>query len=410
MRSLVEPEDLLFSANSLLCNLLNDWNLQYGLGSIENSVYHTAWVSMVLKNDEWAFPECFEFLVNSQREDGSWGNTASAVDQICNGLASLLAIQRHLRGPVNHSEAGRDDLQRRSNRAIQFIRATLSEWNIQSYDETLPIGFELWFPVLLELLEKEGLVFEVPGIDRILKIREAKLSKFSIEDLYGEKPLSILYSLEAFIGIADFSRLGHHKRLGCIHYSPSATAVYLMEAPDWDEEAEAFLRHIVQLSVAHDRGVPETFPTSFFETSWVLSTLLHYGFSRDELEQDVLQQLQDRLVGHFEDQNGLVGAAESVPPDPDDTAKMLTTLHLLGQSFSPDRMIQRWEGPDHFMVFTGERNASPTANANVLLALVHLSSNGEYSQSIRKCIHFLCRCWWETDGLLHDKWVCQANF
>ncbi|KAJ5907809.1 ent-kaurene synthase [Penicillium taxi] len=395
-------------ANSLLRHVLDDWNPQYGLGNMDNGVYHTAWISLILKADQWVFPECFDFLINTQRKDGSWGNPASEVDQICDGLVSLLSIKRHLKGPVSYSKKQEADLKDRSDRASQFIQTTFSKWNIQSYDITLPIGFEMWFPTVLDLLKEEGMEFTVPQMDWILKIRTAKLAKFSNEDLFSGSHSSALYSLEAFIGKADFSRLGQWKELKMVASCPSATAAYLIEAPQWDEDAELYLRHVVRSTISNNRAVPEMFPSTFFEFSWVVSTLLH-SFSKKELDHTLLQSLQDKFVGWFEEYEGLVGSGESVPPEPDSTAKMLTALHLLGTSHSPANMIKCWEGPHHFVTYAGERNASCSTNAHILIALIHLSKDNEYSQFIEKCVRFLCKSWWDTDGILYDKWVSEAN-
>jgi hypothetical protein len=126
---------------------------------------------------------------------------------------------------------------------------------------------------VIEKLEEEGIVFEIPGKDRILKLRREKLSRFPLEVLYSPAGLfqpSPLFTLEGFIGILDFGKLSHHLRCGSMFFSPSSTAVYLMESPVWDPAAEAYLHHVVEQSnVKNERCVPQMFPTSTFDINWV---------------------------------------------------------------------------------------------------------------------------------------------
>ena len=98
--------------------------------------------------------------------------------------------------------------------------------------------------------------------------------------------------------------------------------------------------------------------------------------------------------------------AKGLVPDPDDTASTLSVLQLLGVTCSPDGLLKSFQGKDHFFTYPKERNPSLSVNGNVLMTLLRLSNPGtDYSSAIEKCIQFLCRRWWEADGLLDDKWV-----
>jgi hypothetical protein len=167
-----------------------------------------------------------------------------------------------------------DELNDRCTLATAFINATVSTWSIDQTDSTLPVRFELWFPAILEQLEQENVVFDIPGRSRIENIRDAKLSKFPMESLYGDQPLSALFSLEAFIGTLDFSRLSHLKTAGSMFASPSSTAVYMMESQTWDVEAAAYLRHVVDQSIGKGQSnVPQYFPATVVEIDWVSISL-----------------------------------------------------------------------------------------------------------------------------------------
>jgi hypothetical protein len=80
--------------------------------------------------------------------------------------------------------------------------------------------------------------------------------------------------LEGFIGLVDFKNLRHQSTLGSMLASPSSTAAYLIHNPIWDQEAEAYLRHVVlKGSGKGSGGVPSTFPTTVFELAWVSPNL-----------------------------------------------------------------------------------------------------------------------------------------
>jgi hypothetical protein len=99
----------------------------------------------------------------------------------------------------------------------------------------------------------------------------------------------------------------------------------------------------------------------------------------------------------------------SVDPDADDTAKTLTALNLLGFSTSYDSLIERFEADSHFQCFLHERNASFSANCNVLLAFLHAPDPSEYLSQILKCVRYICYEWWNSDEPLKDKWVLYTG-
>jgi hypothetical protein len=66
-------------------------------------------------------------------------------------------------------------------------------------------------------------------------------------------------------------------------------------------------------------------------------------------------------------------------------------------------MIAEFEAETHFQTYKLERNASFSANCNVLSALLHVENPVEYTQQIAKAATFLCRFWMSGD--VKDKWV-----
>ena len=98
-------------------------------------------------------------------------------------------------------------------------------------------------------------------------------------------------------------------------------------------------------------------------------------------------------------------SAKGVCSDADDTAKVLTLLNLLGIQASPDLLIRQFESQDHFFTFSHERNPSVSTNSHVLITLLHMSQDNRYLSQIEKCVQYLCRAVWNSDGLIQDKWV-----
>ncbi|KAJ6050999.1 hypothetical protein N7460_001533 [Penicillium canescens] len=378
----MDENSVVLQANILLNELLSAYDEKYHSSTVVNSIYDTAWISMVLRKTEmptapeWAFPVCFDFLCLEQAEDGGWGNPFSLVERITCTFVCLLAIKKHLRISDNLSVKDQVDLQHRANRAIEFVHSNLASWELNALDTGLPIGLELWLPVVIEQLEKEGVSFAIPGKDRILKLRLEKLSRFPLEVLYRPSSLiqpSPLFTLEGFIGVVDFSKLRHQTVYGSMFSSPSSTAVYLMESPEWDPAAEDYLHHVVEQSIVkHNRCVPQLFPTSVFDIDWVLNIFVDSGLSLNNLDTHSVKTLGNMILQCLEKQDDILGADEIICPEPDSTAMALRTVyHSLGAHRSIQHMIDAFEGGDNYFTFSGERDPSVSSNAHVLQALNH---------------------------------------
>ena len=283
------PHELNGQARQLIQEAVAQYHDKYGFGSMSCAVYDTAWVAMITKTIDdsedgrtkiWLFPESFEYLVNTQSEDGSWDavGCASAVDSILNTAASLLALKRHLTDPLQMviqddsdlcSPRDNDNLESRVGKAAKALQVRLRDWDVAGSNS---VGFEIIIPTVLELLESDGLVFDFEGKRDLLAIREAKLALFKPEYLYGQQRVTAVHSLEAFVGKIDFDKVAHHCTRGAMMGSPSSTAAYLMYASHWNEDAEAYLRHVV--GGERGGGSPSAYPSTYFEYTWVSRTFL----------------------------------------------------------------------------------------------------------------------------------------
>ncbi|KAL1845943.1 Phyllocladan-16-alpha-ol synthase [Diaporthe australafricana] len=401
-------EQLRSQAVSLVRQSGRGYDSKYAHGSMSCAAYDTAWVSLVTKPvngaRQWLFPESFRFLLDHQESDGSWGRQLSAIDKILNTAAALTSLTRHAKEPLQLIDMteGRN-LDEKIGFATQSLQHQLSEWDIAN---TTHVGFEVIVPALLDLLAGEGIAFSFKARDEMIKSRAAKLKHFDPRlILYGKQQSTLLHSLEAFTGRIDYDKLAHHKVNGSFMASPSSTAAYLMNVSSWDDEAEDYLRHVVTRGPGCGQGsVPSAYPSSNFEFSWILSTLLHAGFTTEDMDCPELQEMAEILEDSFLRGQGTIGFAPFIESDADDTAKGLFVLNKLGSQRSVDAMVQRFEVKGHFQTYPAERDASFSANCNVLSALLLHKEVGTYQAQIYKCVRFLTRCWWNTDGPIRDKW------
>lgn len=263
-------------AKSLIRTALENYTEKYGLGAMSVAVYDTAWVAMVTKvvdgQKQWLFPECFEYVLSSQSEEGGWTiGLGAQIDGILNTAGPLLALKRHYAEPLQLQHDAQD-IANRIEKATSSLRSQLAAWDVSTTEH---VGFEIIVPAMLELLEKEdsSLVFEFPSKKLLMKINNAKLSRFRPEFLYGPRRFTALHSLESFIGKLDFDKVKHHRVHGSMLGSPSSTAAYMMHASEWDDESEEYIRHVIKFAAGRGSGaVPSAFPSTHFEITWVSVT------------------------------------------------------------------------------------------------------------------------------------------
>ncbi|PYI10667.1 aphidicolan-16beta-ol synthase [Aspergillus sclerotiicarbonarius CBS 121057] len=381
---------------------------KYGFGTLTCTVYDTTWVSLVTKSidgqKQWLFPESFQYILATQSEDGSWANESQApIDGVLNTAAALLALKEHRDNPLQLN-LDPNDIEQRITHGTTALRSCLATWDVMT---TNNVGFEVIVPSVLKMLEDHGFVFEFRGKEALMKIHDAKMSRFKPEMLYSTSRSTITHSLESLIGRIDFDRLAQHKVLGSMFASPSSTAAYLMHCSQWDDEAEAYLRHAIEGSAGQGSGgVPGVFPTTHFEYTWILSTLLRAGFSSSDLNCPELGRMLKTIVDGYEGGNGVIGLMPGILADVDDTAKGTTVLSMLGHPVNDyvQRIIEDFEMPTHFRTYPGERDPSFSANCNVLQALLHQPDPLQYGSQITKIVAFLCDWWWKADNGLGDKW------
>ncbi|KAI0436666.1 Copalyl diphosphate synthase [Xylaria telfairii] len=398
------------AAISLVKRAAEGYDKTYGAGFMSCVVYDTAWVSLITKpledggRKEWLFPQCFAYLLATQSDDGGWGhNGGSQVDGILNTAVSLLSLKRHLAEPLNIPY--HYDLERRVEKATSSLRSQLAAWDFQA---TRHVGFEIILPALLRYLEEEAeaVVFDFHVKDSLETLNSFQLSQFQPERLYGQTKSSYLCSLEAMIGLVDFDKLSQHKWQGSMMGSPSSTAAYLMHVSSWDDEAEEYLKHVIAHGSGQGSGgVPNVYPSTQFEYSWSLSNLFRAGFSISDLECSELHTVTQVLRNAFERGDGVVGFAQNLEADLDNTAQGILSMAFLGRPVKVEKMIQRFEVEGHFRTYSTDPVPSLSANCHALRAILSQSDIFPYNAHIKKAVKFICDFWWNSDaGVVEDKW------
>ena len=106
----------------------------------------------------------------------------------------------------------------------------------------------------------------------------------------------------------------------------------------------------------------------------------------------------------------LTDTAPGIEPDVDDSAKASVTLSLLGRPGLTSTILKEFGTKGHFKTYGSEKDASVSANCNVLMAmLLDTVVNPGSIDAIETTARFLCDKWFQTSGLLKDKWVSPVS-
>jgi hypothetical protein len=401
--------DHIAKASTLIRQLVNENDPKCGFGSMTCSIYDTAWVSMVAKTTNgqtrWLFQSSFQYLLNHQKHDGGWQNDTFDNDGILNSLAALLALCKHIRQPYQ-IEGDLEDLKHRKSRAIYFLETKFSSWTVDS--TVTRSTLQPLIAKLLQMLEWEGLQFSFAGRELFLDERGRGNTNCNDCTTCGDLKTAATGLSEGRAGEIDIDRVGQHKILGSIMASPASTAAYLMDCSTWDDEAEAYLIHIVSLGGSQSGGVPTKFPTTIFEMTGAITVLLANGFSLKDLGSKSLETAATYLEDRLQLQSGVTEFARYVEANADNTAKTISALCLLGQAISPHSLNVRYEAPQYLKTCTQERIVNFSTNCHILKALLDLlPGDSEQMSQIETTVRFLCNCWWTTNGMIEDQLVCR---
>ncbi|KAK3143740.1 hypothetical protein QOZ80_4AG0304350 [Eleusine coracana subsp. coracana] len=202
------------------------------------SAYDTAWVSMVpLRGSDQTpcFPQCVEWILQNQQDDGSWGINQfdSSVNKsvLLSTLACILALKRWNFGSENIW------------RGLHFIGRNFSVAMTEQI--VAPIGFNITFPGLLSLAI--GMDLELPvrqtDVDAILHLRQVDLKRQDADNSCGRKAY-MAYVAEGLGNQLDWNEaMMFQRKNGSLFNSPSATAVALIH--EYSDQALQYLNCLV---------------------------------------------------------------------------------------------------------------------------------------------------------------------
>ncbi|XP_048570968.1 ent-copalyl diphosphate synthase 1, chloroplastic-like isoform X1 [Triticum urartu] len=363
-----------------------------GDGKISVSAYDTAWVALVPRldgGDGAQFPAALRWILGNQLPDGSWGDAAlfSAYDRITNTLACVVALTKWSLGPEN------------CTRGLSFLEDNM--WRLAEEDsESMPIGFEIAFPSLLEAARSLDVVFPYDhhALQRIYANREVKLKKIPMEMMHSI-PTTILHSLEGMPGVDWRKILRLQSSDGSFLFSPAATASALMQTGD----AKCF-EYIDRIVKKFDGGVPNVYPVDLFEHIWVVDRLERLGISR-YFKQEIKQCL-DYVHRHWTEE-GICWARNSAVVDVDDTAMAFRLLRLHRYNVSPS-VFENFEKDGEFFCFVGQSTQAVTGMYNLNRASqVRFPGEDVLQRAGRFSYEFLRQR--EARGTIRDKWIISKD-
>ncbi|XP_069144016.1 santalene and bergamotene synthase, chloroplastic isoform X1 [Solanum lycopersicum] len=224
------------------------------------SSYDTAWVAMVPSKyslNEPCFPQCLDWIIENQREDGSWGLNPThpllLKDSLSSTLACLLALTKW--------RVGDEQIKR----GLGFIET--QSWAIDNKDQISPLGFEIIFPSMIKSAEKLNLNLAMNKIDSTIK-----------RALQNEFTRNIEYMGEGVGELCDWKEIIklHQRQNGSLFDSPATTAAALIYHQH-DQKCYEYINSILQ---QHKNWVPTMYPTKIHSLLCLVDTLQNLGVHR----------------------------------------------------------------------------------------------------------------------------------
>jgi len=349
--------------------------------------YDTCWAARLTNADgSLAYPHLLQALMERQHPDGSWGSrTAYVHDRMISTLAVVLLL-----GLVGKRKRDREQ----GSAGVGYIWRQASRLE---HDVHPTVGFEMILPALLAEGKELGLDLPYAQLQHYEARRAEKLSVLPARGLFKSRTTA-LHSLEAFAGRVD---LDDASTLlledGSMAGSPSATAWFLGQFPDWRArypQSTAYLENLLRIN---DSGLPAMAPCAIFARTWVLYYLYQGGLLDDR--EDLLRPHYRYLREHWHP--GGVGFSPYMFPDSDDTSMTLLALHRAGYDVDGTPLLA-YERDEHFAVFEYELHPSISANLHILEALETLPRSDR--QRVRdKIIDYVFRER-RPGGYWVDKW------
>ncbi|KAI3764336.1 hypothetical protein L2E82_14343 [Cichorium intybus] len=230
------------------------------------SSYDTAWVAMVPSPNSTkspCFPDCLNWLINNQLDDGSWGlhhHPQSSKDTLSSTLACILALKRWNVGNYQ------------INKGLHFLESNFSLVNDKS--QPSPIGFDIIFPGMLEYAKDLNIKLPLnqPDLHMLLHERELELKRCHING----KEAYLAYISEGLGNFHDWNMvMKYQMKNGSLFNSPSATAAAFIH-----HQNAGCLNYLTSLLDKFGNAVPTVYPLELYVRLYMVDTLERLGISR----------------------------------------------------------------------------------------------------------------------------------
>ncbi|KAK9051395.1 hypothetical protein SSX86_028022 [Deinandra increscens subsp. villosa] len=233
------------------------------------SSYDTAWVAMVPSPNSPkspCFPECLNWLIDNQLDDGSWGlvnhnhNHLLLKDSLSSTLACIVALKRW--------NVGEDQI----NKGLCFIESNLASATDRS--QPSPIGFDIIFPGMLEYAKHLNINLFSKLKDFSLLLHERELEQ---KRCYPNKMDAYLaYISEGLGSLYDWNMVKKYQmKNGSVFNSPSATAAAFI-----NHQNMGCLNYLTSLIDKFGNAVPTVYPLNLYIRLSMVDTLERLGIAR----------------------------------------------------------------------------------------------------------------------------------
>ncbi|TMR11675.1 hypothetical protein ETD85_59095 [Nonomuraea zeae] len=351
-------------------------------GQVSASIYETG---RLVTLAPWltGHDERIDYLVRTQRPDGSWGapDGYSLVPTLSATEALLTA------GAAEPAARG---------------LAALREWLSQETPLPDMPAVDLIVPSLIALINAHDVGEPLPlppGLDysRMERLRHVVASG-------AELPEKLLHSFEVAGIAAGGGGSVRPTMIGTIGASPAATAAWLGTGALLD--ADSARSHLEAVATRYGGPVPVGLPITVFERGWVLTWLARAG---------VPVTVPPEMVADLRAAIGPAGtpAGPGLPADADTTAVALHALALHGMARDPESLLA-FDTGTHFCTWPGEDGFSVSVNAHVLDAFGAYAATrpdrADAYAGVRERVANLLAERQRPDGSWDDRWHASPYY
>ncbi|KAK9074296.1 hypothetical protein SSX86_006893 [Deinandra increscens subsp. villosa] len=238
------------------------------------SSYDTAWVAMVPSPSSPkspCFPECLNWLMDNQLDDGSWGLLHQnhpfplLKDTLSSTLASIVALRKWNVG------------ERQIKKGLCFIESNLA--SATDKNEPSPFGFDIIFPHMLKYAKDLNINIPLKQkyLSLMLHVRELELKRCHIK----ETTSYLAYISEGLGNFYDLNMvMKYQMKNGSILNSPSTTAAALIH-----HQNSRCLDYLTSLLEKFGTAVPTIYPLDLYARLYMVDQLERLGITRHFTEE-----------------------------------------------------------------------------------------------------------------------------